>query len=488
MFKKIKDLKKQIIFVLILSIFLISNFLISFISLRFDLSNGHAYTLANATKKILRNLNSVISINFFVSSDLPTRLIPLKTDVTDFLNEYKKAGQGKIVVKILDPKKDEQALNQVKETGIPELQFSQLEQDKYAVTATYFGIAINHGDKKEIIAQATDLESLEYNLTAAIYKLVKKELPKIGFVGKESVGDPREDDLYSLKKVLAQQFDLGQVDLSSASPSYKSILVFDDNNKEYSQQEIDVLKKYLETKGTAVFFVDGTWVLDNLQTDQAKHNLFNLIKDWGIEINKDLILSSSAELVNFGNETVQFFTPYPFWVKTNNFNSKAGYFSNVNQLTFPWTSSLTLQKKTGFETIDLIKTTDKSWEQKGPPAGEFILNPQNIPQPQAKDLKEYIVTAQSKKKDGGEIVVIPSSRFVQEKYLTRTSENLGLILNIVNDLASEGALSGIRARTVTFYPLPDLGENQKDIFKYLNILLLPCLFVFFGGIKLFRKR
>ena len=484
MFKKIKDLKKQIIFVLILSIFLIFNILISFVSLRLDLSNGHAYTLSSATKKILRNLNNIVSINFFVSSDLPTRLIPLKTDVTDFLNEYKKAGQGKIVVKVLDPKKDEQALNQVKETGIPELQFSQLEQDKYAVTATYFGIAINYGDKKEIIAQATDVESLEYNLTAIIYKLVKKELPKIGFLGKENVGDPREDDLYSLKKVLAQQFNLGQIDLSSTALGYKSILVFDDNNKEYSQQEIDALKKYLETKGTAIFFVDGTWVLDNLQTDQAKHNLFNLIKDWGVEINKDLILSSSAELVNFGNETVQFFTPYPFWVKTNNFNSKTGYFPNVNQLTFPWTSSLTLQKKSGFETIDLIKTTDKSWEQKD----GFVLNPQNIPQPQAKDLKEYIIAAQSKKKNGGMVIVIPSSRFVQEKYLTRTSENLGLILNIVNDLASEGALSGIRSRTVNFYPLPAMSENQKDVFKYLNILFLPGLFAIFGAIRLVKRK
>ena len=120
------------------------------------------------------------------------------------------------------------------------------------------------------------------------------------------------------------------------------------------------------------------------------------------------------------------------------------------------------------------------------PAGG--LNPQNISQPQTEDLKEQIITAQSKKKNGGMVIVIPSSRFVQERYLTRTSDSLELTLNLLNDLASDGALSGIRQRSVAFYPLPNLTEGQKDFFKYLNILLLPCLFVFFGGIRLFRKR
>lgn len=491
---KLDKVERQLIYLVTITIFVVINFFLSPVSLRFDLSSGQAYTLSGATKKILRNLEDVVNLKFFVSSDLPTRLLPVKTDVIDFLNEYKKAGGSKIIVKILDPKKDQKALDQVKNAGIPELQFSQLEADKYAVTASYFGISINYEDKKEIIAQATDLESLEYNLTAAIYKLARKQLPKIGIVGKEDVSDPSQDDLYSLKKVLTQQFDTSPINISSdsaeteISSNYKSVLIFDNNKKEYSQQEIDAIKKYLEKKGTAVFFVDGTWVLDNLQTESARHNLFGLIKNWGVEVNKNLVLSTSAELVNFGNETMQFFTPYPFWIKTNNFNGKTSYFSNINQLTFPWVSSLTPTKKTGFEVTELIKTTARSWEQKGPPAGGFILDPQNIPQPEEKDLKEFIVAAQSKSKNGGEIVIIPSSRFIQERYLTRTSDNLGFTLNLLNDLASGGALSGIRQRAVSFYPLPDLNENQKDIFKYLNILLLPGLLTVLGGLRLMQRK
>jgi len=487
---KLQQLEKKIIYLLVFAVFILANFLVSFVSFRFDLSFGHVYTLSDATKNILRHLDDVVNIKFFVSSDLPTRLLPLKTEVTDFLNEYKKAGGNKIIIKIIDPKKDQSSLEQAQNAGIPELQFSQLEADKYAVTASYFGIAIEYGDKKEVIAQATDSENLEYNLTAAIYKLNQKKLPKIGILGIEDSVDPQEDRLYSLKKVFAQQFEIVPIQISSESaktkiPSdYKSILVFDSDEKRHSQLEVEAIENYLKKGGAAVFFVDGVWVLDSLQTEPADHNFFNLIKNRGIEINKNLVLSTSAELVNFGNETMQFFTPYPFWIKTNNFNNQIGYFSNINQLTFPWVSSLTIKKKSGFATTELVKTTKRSWQQKD----NFVLNPQNIPQPQTSELKEFIVAAQSTEKNGGKIVVIPSSRFVQERYLTRLSDNLELTLNLLNDLASGGVLSGIRQRAVAFYPLPDLPSSQKDSFKYLNILFLPAVFVVFGGLRLAKRR
>jgi len=479
---KLDRIKKQVIFVVILAIFIAANLLISMVSLRLDFSSGQAYTLSPATKKILRNLDNVVNIKFYVSSDLPTRLLPVKTEVTDFLNEFNKESRGKIIVKIIDPKKDQTTLDQVKEAGIPELQFSQMEQNKYALSTAYFGIGINYGNKNEIIPQATDLGSLEYNLAAAIYKMVKKETVKVGYIGLDS--------LYSFKKILSQQFDVSFVDISSQSAEteidtgYKTILLFDNGKTEYSEAEIDILKKYLSKNGNIIFFVDGIWILDNLQTDTAKHNLFSFIKNRGIEIKKDLVLSSSAQIVNFGNESMQFFSPYPFWIKTNNFNAKADYFSNINQLVFPWVSELTLKNEPQFTVADLVKTSNKSWEQKD----SFMLNPDAISQPDQNSLKEFVIAAKSQSKNNGTIVVIPSSRFIQDRYLSQNADNLEFVLNIVNDLASGGALSGIRQRAVTFYPLPDLTENQKEIYKYLNILLLPGLMAVIGGIRLFKKR
>ena len=475
------QLKISAICLLVIGGFVIFNVLFSSISfLRYDFSYGKAYTLSTSTKKILHNLHDVVTIKFFSSSDLPTRLLPLKNEVIDLLNEYQKENKSRLTIKILDPKKDQKVLTEAQELRLPQLQFSQLEQDKYAVTSSYFGIVLSNGDKKEVLPQVTDIESLEYNLTASIYKLTNKELIKLGIVGKTETFNPNEDDLATFKSVMRQQFDLSYLNIldeSSAKeidPSFKTILVFDANKKEYTSQEIDAIKKYIDNGGKAIFFVDGVWVEDSLTTAPAKHNLFSLLAGYGITLNTNLILSANAELVNFGNSQMSFLSPYPFWLKTNKFNTKASYFSNIQQLTFPWASSVSGGS-------GLIKTTDKSWEQKN----NYLLNPQNIPQPQRDDLKVFTIVSESGNKN---ILVIPSSRFVLERFLSRTSDNLEFVLNAVNDFASGGELSGIRQRAISFYPLPDLADNMKDVFKYGNIIVLPLLFGLYGFIRLMKRR
>lgn len=473
----LRKLKISAVCLLAIGAFVISNVIISSVSfLRYDFSFGKAYTLSSSTKKLLHNLGDVVTIKFYASSDLPTRLVPLKNEVVDLLNEYKKENKGRLNIKILDPKKDQGAMTEVQELGLPQLQFSQLEQNKYAVNTSYFGIGFSYGDKKELLPQVTDIESLEYNLTASVYKLTRKELIKIAVLGKEESYNPNSDDLATFKKVIRQQFDLSFVG-KEIDPSIKTILVFDDNKKEYDKEEIQAIKNYIDKGGKAIFFVDGVWVQDNLSTGGAKHNLFSLLSSYGITLNSNLVLSTNAELVNFGNSQFSFLSPYPFWIKTNSFNTKNSLFSNIQQLTFPWVSSVAGGN-------ELVRTNNKSWEQKD----TFLLNPQNILQPQTNNLKAFTIAVEKKGNNGGDILIIPSSRFILERFLTRTSDNLEFVLNAVNDFASGGALSGIRQRAVSFYPLPDLQDNMKDVFKYGNILVLPLLFGLFGAFRLMKRR
>jgi hypothetical protein len=172
-------------------------------------------------------------------------------------------------------------------------------------------------------------------------------------------------------------------------------------------------------------------------------------------------------------------------VKTNVFNQGAGYFSNFNQLSFPWVSSLSFEKVDGVEIRRLVYTGNRSWTQK---EGSIFLNPQTIPQPNEKDFRQYTIIAEARNKKNGQILVVPSSRFIGERYLSKTSGNVNFVINALNDLASGGALSGIRQRTVLFYPLPEMSESQKEIFKYLNIFLLPGIFVLCGAFRLVKRK
>ncbi len=83
-------------------------------------------------------------------------------------------------------------------------------------------------------------------------------------------------------------------------------------------------------------------------------------------------------------------------------------------------------------------------------------------------------------------MVIPSARFVQDNFLGR-SGNLEFIVNLVNEFASDGALSGIRSRAIAALPIPALDPNTKDIYKWANVLVLPALLGAWGVLRL-KKR
>lgn len=489
---KLNRFEKPVIFVLVISIFIVGNILINPLALRLDLSQGQANTLSNSTRKILTNLDDLITIKFYISSDLPSQLIPVKTEVTDLINEYKKLGGNKVSIKVLDPKKDDKALQEVKETGIPELQFSQLEKDKFAVSSAYFGIAVLFGNNKEVIAQATEINGLEYNLTSAIYKLTRTESPTIGLIGESQavteISTQPQSTLSIFKQFFGKEFTLNNIGIpkitsSQLSKNINAVLIIDNKTRKYEDDEIQVVKEYLENGGKAVIFADGVWIDENLETSNTNSNLSSLTGDYGITINPNLVLSTSAELVNFGDQTMQYLIPYPFWLKTNVFDKSTSLFSNVGQLTFPWASSLSISEKSGIEQKAIIKSTVKSWEQKS----NFILNPQNITLPQQNELKEFTLVATAKK-GNSDIAVIPSSRFIEDRYLNQSSNNLDFMLNLLSDMAAQGALSGIRSRAVNFYPLPEFTDNQKDIYRVSVIFLLPLIFVCFGAIRLFRRK
>lgn len=485
--------KNSIIFITAIVVFV--NILFLFFNFKLDLSQGKAYSLSKSTENILKKLKDKLEINFYVSSsDLPSRLIPLKNDVVDFLNEYKKRS-NKITIQIKDPKKDTKAADEVGKLALPEFQYSQLERDSYQVKKIYFSLVLKYKDKQEIIYQVNDIANLEYNITSLIYKLTNDKQEKIAVIGKKEVFSTlgENDDLEILKKVLRQQYQVDFFDIDKESPvkeidkSYKLILVFDDGQKTYQDEEIGKIKKYLDDNGQAIFFVDGVWVdSKSLFISKANHNLNDLLKNLGVKINENLVLSYSSELVNFGSTNYQFITNYPYWIKTNNFNKNENLFSNINVLTFPWLSSIDFEKNNRFKKEVLVSSMEKSWQIKYASDSALTASPENIIRPQAKDLKTFPLVVGLKDKGQLKIVVIPSSRFVYQQF-TQQNDNLEFVFNLVDNMVSSGALSGIRSRTVEFYSLPILSENQKEIIRYSSIFGLPLFFTLYGVIRILKR-
>lgn len=504
---KLGDRNKSAIFVIVLAVAIAINILIQPFGLRLDLSKNQAYTLSNASKKVVRGVNNKVKLSFYVSKDLPTRLAPFKTQITDLLNEYKRAGGNNVTVEVKDPKTDDKAREDAVKNGITEVRFSQLEQDKFNVSTGYFGLLISYNGQQKAIPQLTDIDNLEYNITSSIYTLSRKDTPKVGLIGRDTdVSVQNGDPIGGIRQLLSQQFTVENIALTSPAPpadpnsdlptptsapnvdidpAYKAVMVFDSPPKKYSDEEINKIKQYLKKKGNAIVFMNGIQVDEQLiATQEATSNLNSLTQDYGIKVNKNFVLSADAELINFGTGVTQFFIPYPFWLKTSTYDTSAGFFSNVGTLTFPWASTLSISEKAGVTVKDIIRTNDRSWVQDS----KIDLDPQKAANKVPENLSQYVIGAVATNKQGGTLLVIPSSRFALNSYQSQQSGNLNFLLNVINNFVSEGALTGIRQRAVDTYPLPALSDNDKNLFKYGTMLVLPILFAAFGGYYLWKRK
>lgn len=462
------------------------NLLITQLPWKLDLSRGQAYTLSNSSKKILSSLKDPVEITFFANSDLPSKFLPTKTEVSDLLSEYKYSS-SKVSVKTVDPKSDEASRKLAGEYNIPELQFSSVENDQFAVSSGYFGIGVKVKDKKESIP-TIDTQTLEYTISSILYKATATTQKKVAISGGgpdlSMFGQPGSgESMESLRQILSSQSTVEQVDLAKLDSSYRPLVLLDGAESSVTDESLKSIKTYLDAGGAAIFMTDGVVVSNDLVGSSASARLKPLTDEYGITVNRDLVLSAQSEIVNFGaNQSQQYVTQYPYWVRTNIFNPEAPYAANISSLTFPWTSSLSLTKKPNVKQVELVRSTGQSWKA----TDVADLKPNTIKEP-TKFGPQLLISHAKNTKTKGEIIVIPSSRFVQDRYLGRSS-NLDFVINLVNDFSSAGALSGIRARATQSLPIPSLVNAQKDMFKWGNILLLPMLFAGYGAYRLWTRQ
>ncbi len=500
--------KMQVIIAIALALFVVSNIMLTVVSARLDLSKGKIYTLSSSTKKIINKLDDNVLITFYISSEVPTQLQTLERDVRDLLQEYDRAS-GKVAIKVVEVGDDPASLQKAQTEGVEVLEYSQVGVSNMERKAFFFGLVITYKDGKEVLPRVVDIGSLEYNITSTIYKLTNKELPQVALVGYEPPIIPQmPDSLTEFKKYVEKQFSLQYITAPTPTPAppaegeevapppvsggapfalkpeYKTTLLFDNGTSTYGNAEVAQIKKYIEDGGNMIFFVNGVWVnQQQLQGSPANHNLFNLLKEYGIELQKNIVLSTAAERINAGNEVFTLLLPYPAWIQTNVFDEKSSYFSNASVLSYLWPSSLKVQSNGINSVTELVKTTKESWQQ----TSGFQITPQQIPNPSEKDLQQFTVTAESKNKERGNVMVIASSKFIDQQFLSSTSNNIEFVVNVLNDYGSGGALSGIPLRDVSLYPLPQLDNSMKEVFKYGNVIALPAIFILYGAYRLLRR-
>jgi gliding-associated putative ABC transporter substrate-binding component GldG len=508
-FKYARD--SYLITVLIVIIALMLNFIAARHFVKVDLTKNQLYAVSDASKKIMGNLDDIVTVKVFFSDTLPPNLFAVRQYVEDMLNELSSYSKGNLSIEFLDPS-DTNVQNEALKLGIPQIQMNIIEKDKLEVKNGFLGIAITYGDKTEILPVVQNIMNVEYDLVAAIKKVTAKETKVIGFaIGHDepSLADHvtvnQQGDTYSyLKRSLDRNYSVKEVDLSN-SDSLKGVntLLIAGSKKIFSDQEKYTIDQFLMKGGNLVAMIDSVDVSQDLKPTSLDLGLNDMLESYGVGLDKELVLDKSNENASFNQGYVNFIIPYPFWVKAINkdFDKTNPVVANLDSVVFPWVSPLTITNKEGLKSTVLINTTQDAWTA-GDPLNLAPGTTQNISSkkqyPLAALLEGNFASFFSDKSDKTDLIkksekparilVIGNSRFITDRFLDNFGQNMSFGMNAIDYLTLDDSLISIRSKTSFDLPLEDLSITDRQIVKFAGIFLMPILVVIFGVARFFTRR
>ena len=332
--------------VLVGAILVLVNVIFAGVVLRLDLTGGQEFTVAKATKDVLRELRDLTTITVYMSSDLPPQLATLRREISDLLDEYRTYGHGKIQVEFVDPTKDPQTEQRMRTLGIPQIMAQTVEKDQLQVKNIYLGIVVSYLDRQEVIPVVQDTYTLEYDLTSAILKVGRQEQYVIGVLS-----GPTEHDLskhmQGLRELLQKQFRVQPVNLrdgESPVPPEVNLLIIAGPNRvpERVQYQID---QYIMRGGRVIVLIDPIRLPEDgtLQGVPVESGLEALLAHYGVRVQKSMVVDRAlCAQASFSGGYIRYTIPYPYWPKAvpDLLNRKDPITNRLESIVLPWVAPL----------------------------------------------------------------------------------------------------------------------------------------------------
>jgi ABC-type uncharacterized transport system involved in gliding motility auxiliary subunit len=329
------------------SVLAVVNFLAQRHFVRLDLTENKQYTISDATRNIVGNLDDLVNVKIFFSQKLPPRMVNLENQISDLFEELEAYSDGNLRVEYIDPGDDPELQQMAQSFTIPQVQLNIYEKDKAEVTSAYMGIGFTYGDRKEAIPIIQNLQSLEYDVASRLLKLTREEVETIGFLVGHEGPDIYDDAQYgALRQELEKEYRVTMVDLTSgaAVPPEVDTLVVAGPKKILKEREKFEIDQFLMRGGRGIFLLDPVRMNPGLQATPQPTNLDDMLAHYGVRVSRDLVIDSLNSMASFSRGYMRYSLPYPYWPRVHkaNFNRDNPVVNKLDGLTLPWCSPLHL--------------------------------------------------------------------------------------------------------------------------------------------------
>ena len=334
-------MKQQLIKISVLVAILIGiNLLASFVFVRWDLTQEKRYTISDATKNLLQNLDEQIVVNVYLTGDFPPGFERLERAIKETLESFADYGGSNIAYRFIEPN-DPKLQEELTQKGLIPTNLFANEDGKRTERLIFPGALIFYGGKEYPVQllkgnQASgpeerlnqSYEGVEFELASAIRRLTLKDRKKIGFlVGHTKVPPPRFSDLLA---TLQQNYDLYFDVQNPDSWDKGDLLIIPKPDSPFSEEEKYKLDQFVMRGGKLLIFADGAQVdsvsLEGTFAQPLLLNLDDLLFKYGCRINPNLVKDLSCAMIplnvgNMGDKPQIQPMPWRFFPLINNFGA-----------------------------------------------------------------------------------------------------------------------------------------------------------------------
>jgi ABC-type uncharacterized transport system involved in gliding motility auxiliary subunit len=435
----------------VIAVIVVANVLADRYDKSFDGTANKRYSLSEQTAKIVKGLKQDATITYF---DQSTSFRKAK----DLLDQYANLSP-KLHVEYVDPDKKPQLAR--------------------AANIKNYGTAI-----VEIGAKKEEAKSMnEEGITGAFIRDLKNNTRTICFVagsGEHQIEDTERGGYSRFKELLGKdEYSAKSISLLQKAevPSDCTALVVAGPSRDYEQPQVDAIKRYVEGGGRALFMLDPPLKIGRSEIADNEA-LTKLLQDWGVSLEKDLILDLNpiGQLAGLGPQ-VALVTSYDTHPIVSEIKGTATGFPLSRSMAVKNADKTTVEKLFSSSDTSLATTNLSS------PA----VNPND---PKNKKGPMVIAAAGSyntgKENSQGRFVVVGSSAWAENSFINFNG-NRDLALNTVNWLASDEDLISIRPKEQDDRRIT-LTRAQMTWVRTTSQFLLPLVVIVAGAAVWWRRR
>jgi len=497
--------RERILLVLVLGVFAAAVVNLSLFGLRFDLTSAGAYSISPATKAILAQAKDEVTVTYFLSKKLTT-YYPFTQGIADFLDEYAAASGGKVKVRVVDPQETGQ-ISDMGRLGLQSIPIEVVEQNQQTQAVVYSGILVQYQNRQEVLPAVSQIETLEYDLTAKVSKVVTQKQKTIAFLS----SDPTRD-LQNYYSILTQTLTKNAIfrQVQPGEPIGDATVLIVAGSKGFTPATLAPVNDYLMKGGKVLFAVDGVFVdIASGQTPvvpAGDNVVLKALETWGVEVGQSMVHDAYNNVVQFQGPSGNVLQRYPQWpaILAKDTSLTNPVTSRFVGLSLMWPSPLTDLKKPGITVEPLAWTSDKSWLVKDNLSIDVAQALQSAQMPGVTFAKHDVVMAvsgafPSALPGGGvspatRIVIVGSSNFLSNlMQATGKDDNALFVDNAVDWLAQDEGLLQIKTRAYREKSLTLLqDERVRDAaafaLSFVTLFLVPAALVVWAVVRMLRRR